>query len=184
MCQIILRLVFVDLSLLVFEIFGDEVTHDMLLNVIVIALMAQLLASLSYGPYSSIFLGLTLFWNAVIKGKALRYVLDLRSNGRQAALRQSDIVSGDGLVCYLFDVYVSVGLVELVELEGEIFVSPPILDVFLRLHVLTYIGAPFLISLTGTTTQTQRGSLLVGSGLMLNPYIPSLLVQAHFVVIV
>ena len=93
-------------------------------------------------------------------------------------------MSGDGLVCYLFDVYVSVGLVELVELECEIFASPPILDVLLRLHVLTYICAPFLISLTGAAVQNQRGPLLVGSGLMLDPYILGLLVQTHFVVIV
>ena len=70
------------------------------------------------------------------------------------------------------------------ELEGEVFIAPPILDVLLRLHVLSYMFAPFLVSLAGAAAQTKGGSLSIGSRLMLDPHILGLLVQAHFVVVI
>lgn len=69
------------------------------------------------------------------------------------------------------------------ELEGEIFIVPLILDVFFRLHVLSYGLAPFLVPLTCTAAQTRLPGP-VGSRLMLDPDILSLFVQTDLVVVV
>ena len=70
------------------------------------------------------------------------------------------------------------------ELEGQIFIASPILDVLLGLHVFSNCLAPLLIALTGAVTQTKRGSRSAGSRLMLDPDIMSLFVQADFVVLI